>query len=155
MRYCGIPPVWKSLPWRRARRAVAAVDTIIWVSDVAQMNTDYNAEQLERLKRRVGRRVGQPEPPLLVALTHCDRQDPSKLQSNVAARLSVATENIVMLSLADPLTTLASEQAVRSHHWRYLHRQRRAENRELAGSAVAPCFRHCLARRTGVRSPSV
>ncbi len=137
-------PAWKNLPRRQARRAVAAADTIIWVSDAAQMDTDYDAEQLKRLKRWLGHRAGQPEPPLLVALTHCEQEDPSQLQSNVAARLSVATENIVMLSLADPLATQAREQlhaafathhaqAVRSHYWRYLNRQRRAENRELAG----------------------
>lgn len=137
-------PAWDKLPRRRARQAVAAADLIIWVSDVENMNADYEAGQIARVNRWLGRRAGQPEPPLLVALTHCDRVDASSLQADTAAKFSLAPEHVLTLSLADPSASEARErmdaalaahhpQAVRSHYWRYLRRQRRAENRELAG----------------------
>lgn len=136
-------PAWKNLPRRHARRAVAEADTIIWVSNVEQMDADYNAEQLGRLRRWVGERAGQPEPPLLVALTHCEQEDALPFIHDMAETLTVAPENMVALSLADPLASKARQrlsaafalhhaQAVRSHYWRYLNRQRRAENREIA-----------------------
>ncbi|MCP8900629.1 GTPase [Gilvimarinus xylanilyticus] len=137
-------PAWKSLPRREARRAVAEADTIIWVSNVEQLDADYEAEQLSRLHRWMGERAGQPEPPLLVALTYCEQGDALALTHDLAETLAVAPENMVALSLADPLARKARQQlsaafalhhaqAVRSHYWRYLNRQRRAENREIAG----------------------
>lgn len=137
-------PAWKKLPRRRARQAVADADIIIWVSHVGDRDAEDEAGQLARIKRWLGRRVGRPEPPLLVALTHCEREDVSQPRADLAAALSLAPEHIMALSLSDPMATRAREQlhdafaachaqAVRSHYWRYLRRQRRAENRELAG----------------------
>ena len=137
-------PAWKSLPRNRARRAVADADIIIWVSHALEMDADYEAGQLARLQRWLGRRAGQPEPPLLVALTHCEQLDAEQLQTSTATKLAVPPESIILLSLSDPLAARARKslaaafsahhaQAVRSHYWRYLHRQRRDENRELAG----------------------
>jgi len=137
-------PAWDTLPRRRARRAVAAADLIIWVSHAGDMNADYEAGQLARLNRWLGDQAGQPEPPLLVALTHGERMEASQLQADTAVRFSLAPERIITLSLADPLAPRAREpleaalaahhsQAVRSHYWRYLQQQRRTENRELAG----------------------
>lgn len=136
-------PAWDKLPRRRARQAVADADLIIWVSHAEDMDLDYEAGQIARLNRWLGRRAGQPEPPLLVALTHSDRVEASQLRADTAARFSLAPERILTLSLADPLAPSAREpleaalaahhpQAVRSHYWRYLHQQRRIENRELA-----------------------
>ncbi|UTF59613.1 GTPase domain-containing protein [Gilvimarinus sp. DA14] len=140
-------PAWKSLPRRQARRAVAQADTIIWVSNAEQMDTDYEAEQLARLKRWLGERAGQPEPPLLVALTRCEQEDATELKLRVAGALAVAPEQVVALTLAEPLDAYARQplqavfaanisQAVRSHYWRYLNRQRREENREIAGQQL-------------------
>src|SRR5690606_28298973 len=137
-------PARESLPRHRARQAVAAADIIIWVSHMQEMDAPHEAEQLARLRRWLGQRVGQPEPPLLVALTHCEGLDSAQLESGVARSLSVSAENIIWLSLSDPLAGAARErlhaaftshhaQALRSQYWRYLHRQRRAENRRLAG----------------------
>lgn len=137
-------PAWKSLPRRRAREAVAAADIIIWVSHAGDMDVDYEAGQLARLRRWLSRRAGQPEPPLLVALTHCEQLDDTRSLSSIAEQLSLAAEDIIPLSLVDPLAAQAREQlyaafaahhaqAVRSHYWRYLHRRRNVENRELAG----------------------
>ncbi len=137
-------PAWKRLPRRRARTAVAAADLIIWVSHAGEMDVDYEAQQLARLTRWLGRRAGQPEPPLLVALTHSETLDDSGSLASVAAQLAVPEEDIIPLTLSDPLATQAREQlhaafsayhaqAERSHYWRYLHQRRQAENRELSG----------------------
>mgnify|MGYP005839109071 CR=1 FL=1 len=136
-------PAWNKLPRRRARQAVAAADLILWVSHAANMDAHYEAGQVARLNRWLGHRAGQPEPPLLVVLTHSDRVEASRLQADTAACFSLAPERIITLSLADPLAPSAREpleaalaahhsQAARSHYWRYLRQQRREENRELA-----------------------
>lgn len=154
-------PAWKNLPRRHAKRAVAQADTIIWVSDVEQMDADYDADQLARLQRWMGERAGQPEPPLLVALTHCEHTDSLQLTQDVATKLSMAPENIVALSLADPLASKALQQlsaafalhhaqAVRSHYWRYLNRQRRVENREIARRQLRNAAGNALRTARGV-----
>ncbi|WP_111642514.1 GTPase family protein [Marinimicrobium alkaliphilum] len=137
-------PAWKRLPRRRARAAVAAADIILWVSHAGEMDVAYEAGQLARLTRWLGGRAGQPEPPLLVALTHSEKLKASGALADVAEQLSMPTENVIALSLADPLAAQAREQlhtafaahhaqAERSHYWRYLHRSQRQENRELSG----------------------
>lgn len=137
-------PAWKDLPRRRARRAVADADIIIWVSHAVSKDADYDVEQIGRLKRWVSRRAGQPEPPLLVALTHSEQVDAVQLKASAAERFALMPEHIITLSTANPLAPQAREplqaafvahyaQVVRSQYWRYLRRQRRAENRELAG----------------------
>jgi len=137
-------PAWKDLPRRRARRAVAEADIIIWVSHAVPKDADYEAEQVGRLKRWLGRRAGQPEPPLLLALTHSEQVDLVTLKERAAEQFTLEPENIIALSTADPLASEAREplqaafvahyaQVVRSQYWRYLRRQRRTENRELAG----------------------
>lgn len=150
---------WKSLPRRQARRAVASADMIIWVSHAVTANVKYEAEQLSRVKRWLASRVGQPEPPLLVALTHSEQVDAVQGKERIAEEFSLAPENILTMSAkpaasAEPETSEASAtapqvvlrseplhaafavhypQVVRCQYWRYLHRQRRAENRELVG----------------------
>ncbi len=137
-------PAWKSLPRRRARAAVAQADIIIWVSHAGEMDVEYEAGQLARLKRWLGGRAGQPEPPLLMALTHSEQLDASRPLASVAAQLAMPVEDVIPLSLEGPLAAQARErlhaafsahhgQAERSHYWRYLHKRRREENRELSG----------------------
>lgn len=137
-------PAWPKLPRRRARAAVAAADLIIWVSDAGATGMKDDAEQLARLQRWLGRRAGQPEPPLLVALTHLEQQGEAFSLAVVAEQLSIPAEQIIPLSLADPHSERAREplqaafnqyyaQAERCHYWRYLNQRRQAENRELSG----------------------
>ncbi|WP_347331710.1 GTPase domain-containing protein [Marinimicrobium locisalis] len=144
---------WKGLPRRQARRAVASADLIIWVSHAVTADVKYEAEQVSRLKRWLASRVGQPEPPLLVVLTHSEQVDAVERKERTAEAFAVAKESVVALS-AKPTMSEASatspqavlrreplhaafvyhySQVVRCQYWRYLHRQRRAENRELAG----------------------
>lgn len=137
-------PPWPELPRRPAKEAVRQADIILWVSRAGDRDSEYEAEQLGRIRRWLEKRAGQPEPPLLVILAHCEDADATRLQLDTAGQLQLPPAHVLALSLADPLAPAARDQlhaafathhpqAVRSHYWRLLRRQRRAENRELAG----------------------
>lgn len=137
-------PAWKSLPRANARDAVRNADIILWVSHAENRDREYESEQLGRIRRWLQKRAGQPQPPLLIALTHSESEDATRLQWDTAEQLQLPPAHIITLSLVDPLAPAAYQQlhaafathhpqAVRSHYWRRLRRQRRAEDRELAG----------------------
>lgn len=132
---------WKGLSRRHARRAVAEADMIIWVSHGGTADMTYEAEQLSRIKRWLAERVGQPEPPLLVAMTHSEQVDAEQQRQRLVEALSVGREDIIILAATAPgqrceplqaALVVHYPRAVRCQYWRYLRRQRRAENRELA-----------------------
>jgi hypothetical protein len=141
-------PAWESLSRRRAKSAVTRADLIVWVSRADNLDADYEAGQLRRLQRWLIGRDGQPEPPLLVALTHSEfSSDPAGLRSSVAGKLGLSEERIITISLADSHHSLAFEelstliaihhlQATRSQYWRHFQRLRREENRQFAGQQL-------------------
>lgn len=137
-------PAWSQFPRSPAKEAVRHADIIIWVSHAADRNNEEEVEQLTRIRRWLEKRAGQPEPPLLVAITHSEQIQAHSLQTRIAEQLRLPPAHVLTLSLKDPLAPAIREQlhnafgthhpqAVRSQYWRLLRRQRRTENRELAG----------------------
>lgn len=167
-------PAWDKLPRRHARRAVAQADLIVWVSRACATDTDADASQLRRLERWLGERAGQPEPPLLVAWNPADATQQTTTSSatqaatgdlsangtdlhdsnphdtdihDIARRLGVPPENILQVSLAQPLSANTAEplrraldlcrtRATRSQYWRQMHQRKSHENRQLAGQQL-------------------
>lgn len=154
-------PAWKRLPRRRARAAVADADLIIWVSHAGEWGRHDEVEQVARVQRWLGERAGQPEPPLLVALTHLDEPGESVDLADGVERLGGLSDRVIPLSLTDPMKSQARErlhvafsasraQAERSHYWRYLRRRRAAENRELSGRQLRGAARIAWRAARGV-----
>ncbi|HEV8078041.1 MAG TPA: hypothetical protein VGP45_06620, partial [Marinobacter sp.] len=137
-------PAWETLPRREAKNAVTEADLIVWVSHSGNIDNVYEASQLRRLERWLTSRSGQPQSPLLVALTHGEAADADTLKSTTAINLGVARERIIAISLAHPESSdtgsqlrqaiaAHQHQASRSKHWRHFYQRKSHENREFIG----------------------